>query len=260
MSLPEPEGLRQRVRTLGLYGLLARFEEVAREPWLLRLVEDEEAERARRSLERRLKRSKIGRFKPIADFDWSWPKRIDRELVLELLALGFVREHANAILIGPNGVGKSMIAQNLAHQALVAGFTVLRTTASEMLNDLAAQDSSSALNRRLRRYCNPALLVVDEVGYLSYDPRAGDLLFEVVSRRHEQKSIVLTTNRPFVEWNQVFPSASCITAMVDRLVHKAEIVRIEGESYRAKEAKERLDRKTKERGGRSASTAKSGAS
>ena len=129
----------------------------------------------------------------------------------------------------------------------MAGHTVLRVTASEMLTDLAVQETSSALNRRLRRYTSPSLLLVDEVGYLSYDSRAGDLFFEVISRRHQQSSIVLTTNRPFAEWNQVFPHSSCVTALVDRLVHRAEILVIEGDSYRAKEAKERTERKASER-------------
>ena len=120
-----------------------------------------------------------------------------------------------------------------------------------MLNDLAAQDSSTALARRLRRYTTLTVLLVDEVGYLSYDSRAADLLFEVVSRRHEQRSIILTTNKPFAEWNEVFPNSSSVTALVDRLLHRAEIVKIEGDSYRAKEAKERAARKARQRTARS---------
>jgi len=125
------------------------------------------------------------------------------------------------------------------------------TTASAMLNDLAAQDTSTALARRLRRYANPAVLLVDEVGYLSYDSRAADLLFAVVSRRHEQRPIILTTNKPFAEWNEVFPNSSSVTALVDRLLHRAEIVKIEGQSYRAKEAKERAAEKARKRAAKS---------
>ena len=120
-----------------------------------------------------------------------------------------------------------------------------------MLNDLAAQDSSTALARRLRRYTTLTVLLVDEVGYLSYDSRAADLLFEVVSRRHEQRSIILTTNKPFAEWNEVFPNSSSVTALVDRLLHRAEIVKIEGDSYRAKEAKERAAHKARQRAAKS---------
>ena len=120
-----------------------------------------------------------------------------------------------------------------------------------MLNELAQQDSPTALARRLHRYSQPQLLAIDEVGSLSYDTRHADLLFEVVSRR-QQKSTVITTNLPFKEWNEVFPNASCVVALVDRLIHKAEVVEIEGDSYRLKEAKEREARRTSERASRRA--------
>ena len=156
-------------------------------------------------------------------------------------------EAGNLVIAGPNGVGKTTIAHNVGYQALMNGHTVLRTTASEMLNDLAAQESSLALGRRLRRYCNPSLLIIDELGYLSYDTRYGDLLFEVVSRRHETRSTVLTTNKAFSEWGQVFSNASCVSALIDRLVHRAEIVKIDGKSYREKEALERSARRAASR-------------
>jgi DNA replication protein DnaC len=250
-SKPSPDQLAQRARRLGLYGLLARWPELGDQPWVATLIDAEEAERSRRSLERRIRTSKVGRFKPIADLDWSWPDQIDRPLIEELMQLGFIEEATNIILAGPNGVGKSTIAQNLVHQALLRGHTVLCASASAMLNDLDAQDTSTALARRLRRYVNPAVLLIDEVGYLSYDSRAADLLFEVVSRRHEQRPIILTTNKPFAEWNEVFPNSSSVTALVDRLLHHAEIVKIEGESYRAKEAKERAAEKARKRAARS---------
>jgi DNA replication protein DnaC len=250
-SKPSPDQLAQRARRLGLYGLLARWPELGDQPWVATLIDAEEAERSRRSLERRIRTSKVGRFKPIADLDWSWPDQIDRPLIEELMQLGFIEEATNIILAGPNGVGKSTIAQNIVHQALLRGHTVLCASASAMLNDLDAQDTSTALARRLRRYVNPAVLLIDEVGYLSYDSRAADLLFEVVSRRHEQRPIILTTNKPFAEWNEVFPNSSSVTALVDRLLHHAEIVKIEGESYRAKEAKERAAEKARKRAARS---------
>lgn len=241
------DALRQEALRLGLHGLVSRWGEVHDEPWVKRLLEIEDAERSRRSLERRIRRARLGTFKQITDFDWAWPKRIDRELVDDVLALDFVREAANVILVGPNGVGKTTLAANIGHQVLLAGHTVLRVRASEITADLAAQDTSTALQRRLRRYTTPTVLIIDEIGYLSYDTRQGDLLFEVVSRRHQHKPIVLTTNKPFAEWNEIFPNSSCVTALVDRLVHKAEIIVIEGESYRAKEAKERAAEKARAR-------------
>jgi DNA replication protein DnaC len=133
-----------------------------------------------------------------------------------------------------------MIAKNLLHQAVLRGHTARFTAASDMLHDLAAQDSSTQLSRRLRRYTTPTLLCCDEVGYLAYDTRYADLLFEVITRRYQlRRPTVLTTNKAFSEWNQVFPNATCVVALIDRLVHRSEILAIDGESYRLKEAKER---------------------
>jgi len=248
-DLPMDNGtLQSRVRRLGLHGLLAHWAEVADKPWVAELCVYEERERKRRSLERRLRCARIGAFKSMTDFDWSWPKRIDKDSALETLALGFVEEGANVILLGPNGVGKTMFLRNIAHQAILQGHTVRFATASDMLSDLAAQESSSALKRRLRRYCQPKLLCIDEVGYLSYDSRYADLLFEVVTRRYEApRSIVLSTNKPFSEWSQVFPNAACVVTLVDRLLHRSEILSIEGDSYRLKEATERAAAKAKSR-------------
>ena len=207
----------------------------------------EQVEKTRRSLQSRLQRARIGRFKPIADFDWNWPEQCDRTAISELLSLEFLNTAANAILVGASGLGKSTLAQNIAHQAVLQGHTVLFTTAGQLLGDLAALDSDSALRRRLRYYAAPALLVIDEVGYLSYSNRHADLLFELINRRHEQKSTLVTTNKSFAEWSEVFPNAACVVALIDRLVHNAEIIHIKGDSYRLKEAQERAEQRTKKR-------------
>lgn len=257
---PPPEPFLHRARRLGLHGLAAHWNEMGGQPWVERLIEYEEAERQKRGLEGRLKKAHLGRFKLMADFDWAWPEKVDREAIDDLFSFEFMSGPvpANVVLLGPNGTGKTMIARNLAHQAVLRGETVLFTTASEMLNDLAAQGSGFGLNRRLRRYCQPRLLVVDEVGYLSYDARHADLLFEVVTRRYENRSIVLTTNKAFAEWSEVFPNAACVVTLVDRLVHRAEIVSIAGESYRLKEAKERAEQKATARVARRKAAKKSG--
>ncbi len=237
---------RDRLRRLGFYGLLAQAPTLLHEPWLARVIEIEDTERARRSLKRRLDNSRLGAFKPIADFDWTWPAKCDRSLLDELFSLAFIEEAANVVFIGPNGLGKTMLLKNLAHQAVLHGHSARFTLASDMLHHLAAQDSTIALARRLRRYTSPRLLAIDELGYLSYDARYADLLFEVVTRRYEQqRCILLTTNKVFGEWSQVFPNATCVGTLVDRLLHRAEIVVVEGESYRLKEAHERAAQKAK---------------
>ncbi len=245
--MTEPDALRRRAEALHLHGLLAHWNEVAAADWLPRLLDWEEHERRRRSLERRLKEAQIGCFKPLCDFDWSWPKRCNRAAIEALMGLDFVTDLANVVLVGPNGVGKSMIAQNIAYQALLAGHTALFTSAGQLLGDLCALDSDSALRRRLRHYARPQVLVIDEVGYLSYSNRHADILFELVSRRYQVRSTLITTNRPFAEWHEVFPNAACVVSLIDRLVHNAEVIAIEGESYRLKEARERTEQRARRR-------------
>ena len=241
------DSLKARAKALNLHGLIAHWDEIAQAQWLEPLIRWEEQERARRGLQRRLQGAHLGRFKPLADFDWHWPQQCDRQAIEELMRLTFLDETANGVLLGPNGVGKSTIARNIAYQAVLAGHTVRFTSAGQMLNELAAQDGDNALRRRLALYARPRLLVIDELGYLSYSNRHADLLFEIVSRRYEEKSTLITTNRPFSEWNQVFPNAACVVSLIDRLVHHAEIISIEGESYRLKEAKERSERRRQQR-------------
>lgn len=211
------------------------------------LVALECADRAQRSLLRRQSRSKIGSFKPMIDFDWAWPRSIDRDGVERALKLGFVDEGASLIVAGAHGLGKTMILKNVAHQAVLGGHTVLFTTAQKMLGELAGIDSPTKLERRIRHFSSIKLLCIDEVGYLSYDSRAADLLFEVVNRRYEaNKSVALTTNLAFKDWTTVFPNATCTVALVDRLCHRADILKIEGDSWRKKEATERQERRTEE--------------
>jgi DNA replication protein DnaC len=239
--------LREKARKLGLRTVVSNWDYYDRQDWLEPLLIAEEQERDKRTLEQRIRDAKIGQFKPIADFDWDWPERVDREQVEDLFNLDFLRDKSNVILIGTNGLGKTMIAQNLANMALLRGTKTKFIKASEMLNQLVECDGSLARRRCLHKYCSIPLLVLDEVGYLGYDTRFADLLYEVVSGRYEKHSTIVTTNKSFSEWKEIFPHAACAVTLVDRLMHRAESVLIEGESYRAKEAEERITAKAKAR-------------
>jgi DNA replication protein DnaC len=239
--------IRKRLHALGLFGLCAQDHDFLSQPWITTLLDIEQRERHRRSLERRLRDARLGTFKPLADFDWDWPQHIDRALFNELLNGHFLRDATNIVLVGPNGVGKSMLAKNLIHQLVLDGVSARFTTAADMLHDLAAQDSPSALDRRIKRYTLPAILCVDEIGYLAYNNRYADLLFEIVSRQYLQRPIILTTNLPFNQWTDIFPSATCVVTLIDRLVHRSEILLIDAQSYRLKEANERAEQRNARR-------------
>jgi DNA replication protein DnaC len=206
MSLPAPKpvmtnnSLTAQLAQIGLRALPAQLDDflarAAKDRWsphqiLEHMVQEEIAERSRRSLERRLRLSGIKRFKTMADFEWTWPTRIERDIIERALTLDFLPEARNLVLVGRNGLGKTMIAQNIAHAAVLAGHHVLFTTAAQLLLDLGSQESARGLARRLNHYTTRGLLVIDEIGYLSYDARAADLLFQVVSRRYERRSLAL---------------------------------------------------------------------
>lgn len=240
-----PTILPEALRRLGLRRTAADLPDfvarATRSRWspavlLEELVRAEAQDRARRSLERRLSRARLGSFQPMADFEWDWPQSIDRAAVERVFDLGFLASGHNVILVAAQGLGKTMIAKNVAHQAVLRGAQVLYVTAADLLLDLGSQETSRLLERRLRHYAEPRLLCIDEVGYLTYDNRAADLLFQVVTRRYERRSILLTTNLAFKDWGTVFPNATCATALIDRLIHHVEIITITGDSYRRREA------------------------
>lgn len=243
------EALKERSKELKLHGLIEHWDELS-EPdfdWITRLLTWEEVQRNYRSLERRLASAKLGRFKMLADIEWDWFTQCDRGAIEDLMKLNFLSNATNAVFVGPNGVAKTTIAKNIAHTAVLRGKKVLFTTAAKMLNELAAFDGDMALQRRLRFYSAPDLLCIDEVGYLSYSNRHADLLFEIINRRYESKSTIITTNRTFSEWGEVFPGAACVVSLIDRLVHHAEIVNLDADSYRLKEAKEQSEKRKQQR-------------
>jgi DNA replication protein DnaC len=231
--------LQSRACSLGLVGLLDHWDEIKDQPWLEQLLAWEETSRGKRSLERRIKTSALGSFKTIADFDWSWPRKINRRIIESLFDFQWIEDVSNVILVGPNGCGKTMLAKNLAYQAVLTGHSARFWIAADLLNTLAEIDSSSGLTRRIKAICRPTVLVIDELGYLSYGTHHADLLYEIISRRYEDKPIILTTNSAFAEWGAVFPAATCVTTIVDRLVHHSIIVEMRGDSFRQQAAKKR---------------------
>ena len=249
---PIPATLSDQLRQLGLVHTAADLNDflarATQKRWspvvqLERLVQTELEARLHQRVERRLKDARLGRFKALADFEWTWPTQIHRPTVERVFTLDFLTQRENVIIVAPNGLGKTMLAKNLVHQAILAGHSARFLTAADLILDLTRQDTARALQRRLRTYLRPSLVAIDEVGYLAYDAHAADLLFQVVSRRYEQKSLVVTTNLPFKQWDTVFPNAACAVALIDRLTHHAEIISIEGESYRKREAEQAHKRK-----------------
>jgi DNA replication protein DnaC len=235
MTTTPSNSLPAQLEQVGLHALATEVDDflarATKQHWsprqiLEHLAQTEAAERAHRSLERRLRLSEIKKFKPMADYDWSWPTKIDRDIVERALTLDFLPE-----------AGKTMIAQNICHQAVLAGHSVLFRSAAALLEELHRQ-TPEGRHRKLRTYANVGLLCVDEVGYLSFDDKSADLLYEVINRRYERKSVILTTNRPFKEWNEVFPNAACIVTLLDRLLHHADVTVIQGDSYRVRESEQ----------------------
>lgn len=249
MNSPTPtttpiNNLVAQLQSVGLCAVPAELDDflarAAKARWSPRQVLEQVAqveadERSHRSLERRLRFSGIKSFKPMADFDWSWPAKIERDVMERALALDFLQENRNLVMVGRNGLGKTMIAQNICHAAVLAGSSVLFRSAPALLEELQRQ-TPEGRRRKLRSYANVGLLCIDEVGYLSFDDKAADLLYEVINRRYERKSVIVTTNRPFKEWNEVFPNATCIVTLLDRLLHHADMTVIEGNSYRVRES------------------------
>lgn len=202
-----------------------------------RLAELEIIEKSQRSTAQRMKASKVGKFRHINEFDWDHPEKVDKDKIMDLFSLEFVKQKRNIILAGPSGLGKTMVARNLAFQAVSKGHTALVATAAQIVMDLGSAESTPALVRKIKTYAKPDLLVIDEIGYLSFDQKSADLIFEIVNRRYEAGSIAITTNLAFKDWSEIFPGSPCVTAMIDRLTHHCEVLKIEGPSFRTRESK-----------------------
>lgn len=204
--------------------------------YLARLIHGETQTRHQRAVQRRLAAARFPTIKLLEDFQWSWPKKINRPQVQNLFRLAFVADQANVIFVGGVGIGKTHLASALGHAACLAGHSVRFTTAVEIINTLTAAQINHRLKTELKKLISPSVLVIDEVGYLPIDRIGADLLFQVISQRCERGSIVLTTNQGYKSWPQLFNNDATLTsAALDRLLHHAETVVIEGKSYRMKD-------------------------
>ena len=237
--------LRTHLTNLKLSYLLEHLDELtqqaAAEQWshldyLTRLIEGEAHRREDRSVQRRIGLARFPVLKTIDQFDWGWPKKINRPQIQNLFRLQFIADKANVLFIANVGLGKTHLSIALGHTACLRGYTVLFTTAVDIINSLSAAQAHGNLKRELRKYLRPELLQIDELGYLPIDKRGADLLFQVISGRYERGAIVITSNRTYKHWPEIFNNDSTLTsALLDRLLHHAETVLIEGKSHRMKD-------------------------
>lgn len=247
MNTPEPSAshLKTHLQWLRLNYLLETHEELARQAvekrwshltFLEHLIEGECLDRQHRLVERRILAARFNVIKTLDQFDWGWPDKIDEAQIRNIFRLGFIEKKSNIIFMGTCGTGKSHLALALAYQACQRGHSVLYSTAVEVLNRLVAAQAAHRLRAELRRYLAPSVMVLDEWGYLALDNVGADLMFQFISQRYEQGSLIFTTNKKYKQWAEIFHGDAGITsAILDRVLHNAETVTIEGKSYRMKD-------------------------
>ncbi len=204
--------------------------------YLQKLAHGEACLRRDRAIDRRIRMARFPVIKTLDEFNWTWPKKINRLQVQNHFRLGFVADKSNVIFLGGVGLGKTHLAAALGYATCLKGYSVLFATAVDVINTLAAAQAAGRMKQALKKYTRPALLILDELGFLPIDKAGADLLFQVISLRYEQGALVITSNRAYKDWPEIFNNDSTLTsAILDRLLHHADTVLIEGKSYRMKD-------------------------
>jgi DNA replication protein DnaC len=245
MTAADERQMCEQLEYLKLPAILANYEQEASEAagkhrthveYLARLIEAESAQRSDRSTQRRIRMARFPVIKTLGEFQWSWPAKINRIQIENLFRLGFADQKGNVIFLGGVGLGKTHMCTALGYAACLKGYSVLFTSAIDIINSLTAAQNTGRLKPELAKYLRPQVLIVDELGYLPIDRNGANLLFQVISQRYERGSIILSTNKAYGKWPEIFSNDSTLTsAVLDRLLHHAETVPIEGKSYRMKD-------------------------
>ena len=217
-------------------GAQAATEQWSHVGYLGRLAEGEAHRREDQSIKNRIKAAHFPTIKTLEEFQWNWPKKINRLQIQNLFRLAFIEHNANVMFLGNVGLGKSHLGISLGHTACLRGYSLLFTTAVDIINTLAAAHAAGGLKREMKKYLKPRVLIIDELGYLPIDKPGADMLFQIISQRYEQGAMIITSNRAYKNWPEIFNNDSTLTsALLDRLLHHADTVVIEGKSYRMKD-------------------------
>jgi DNA replication protein DnaC len=247
--------LIQSARKLRLSGLLTSLElrlseaqshQLSHAHFLELIFQDELNVRAQRVIDKRKKLAAFRETKTLEDFDWSFNNSIKRQQIYELATAQFIGQRRDLLFIGPPGVGKSHLAQAIGQHAIKAGYIVLYRSIFELIRELQAEASPAELDRTLARYLKADLLIIDDMGLKTLPPKAGEILLELILRRYEQRSTLMTSNRPIEEWGKLLGDVPAATAIIDRFLHHAQIIQISGRSYRLKDAATRNKSESKE--------------
>lgn len=212
-------------------------ENLSHEEFLKRLLSNESGFRFERQVNHRIAQARFPTIKTLETFDFGHPASIPKQKILFAAELSFIDKAEGLVFIGPTGVGKSHLADAIGYKAACAGVRTLHTRAVDMINHLIASQADHTLHKAMRVYSGPGLLIIDEVGYLPFDKQGSDHFFNVISSRYEKGSVILTTNRAFKDWGKIFHDNTVASAVIDRLVHHSEVIKIEGASYRIKDRK-----------------------